>query len=45
MPRVEENEAELDNSRRREMWLKEIKDAIRYEQAYLRVRIKDKQFD
>ena len=32
---------------RREMWLKEINDAIRCEQAYLqvKVKVKDKEFD
>jgi len=35
----------LDKEERRAIWLKEINDAITYEQLYLRVKVKDKQYD
>jgi ASC-1-like (ASCH) protein len=35
----------LNRDNRREMWLKEINDAIKFEQSYLRVKVKDKEFD
>jgi hypothetical protein len=35
----------LNKDNRREIWLKEIKDAVRLERAYLRVKVKDKEFD
>ncbi len=35
----------LNKDNRREVWLKEINDAIKFEQSYLRVRVKDKEFD
>ncbi len=35
----------LNKNNRREMWFKEINDAIKFEQSYLRVRVKDKEFD
>ncbi len=36
---------ELNKDNRREMWLKEISDAIKFEQSFLRVKVKDKEFD
>ena len=35
----------LNKENRREMWLKEISDAIKFEQSYLRVKVKNKEFD
>jgi hypothetical protein len=35
----------MDNENRRRIWLKEINDAIMHEQMYLRVRVKDRQYD
>jgi len=35
----------MNNEERRAIWLKEINDAILLEQMYLRVRVKDKQYD
>jgi hypothetical protein len=35
----------LNKNNRREIWLKEINDAIKFEQSYLRVKVKDKEFD
>jgi hypothetical protein len=35
----------LNKDNRREVWLKEINDAIKFEQSYLRVKVKDKEFD
>jgi len=35
----------LNKDNCREMWLKEINDAIRFEKAYLRIKVKDKEFD
>jgi hypothetical protein len=35
----------LNKDKRRETWLKEINDAIRLETGYLRVKVKDKEFD
>jgi len=38
-------QAHLNNEERWAIWLKEINDAIRFEHAYLRVKVKDKQYD
>jgi len=35
----------MNSEERRAIWLKEIKDAIRLEKAYLRLRVQDKQYD
>ena len=35
----------LNKDNQREKWLKEVKDAIHFEKAYLRVKVKDKEFD
>jgi hypothetical protein len=35
----------MDNKNRRKIWLKEINDVILHEQMYLRVKVKDRQFD
>ncbi len=35
----------LNRDNRREVWLKEINDAIKFDQSYLRVKVKDKEFD
>jgi len=35
----------LNKDNRRETWLKEINNAVRFEKAYLRVKVKDKEFD
>jgi len=44
-PRRNGAPTELNKDNSRETWLKEIKDAIRFEKAYLRVKVKDKEFD
>ncbi len=44
-PRREGAPTKLSKDNRREMWLKEINDAIQFEKAYLRVKVKDKEFD
>jgi hypothetical protein len=45
MPIRKERQTSLDKETRRELWLKEIKDAMLYDQLYLRVKVKDKQYD
>ncbi len=35
----------MGKENQRKIWLKEINDAIIHEQMYLRVKIKDKQYD
>jgi len=35
----------LNKEERQAIWVKEINDAILYEQLYLRVKVKDKQYD
>jgi len=42
---AEESRTHLSDNRRRAIWLKEINDAILSEQAYLRVRVKNKRYD
>jgi hypothetical protein len=37
--------ADLNKDNRRQMWIKEINDAVKLERAYLRVKVKDKEFD
>jgi hypothetical protein len=44
-PRRKGAQKQLNKENRRELWLKEIKDAMIYEQLYLKVKVKDKQYD
>lgn len=44
-PRRKGAPTKLSKGNRREMWLKEINDAIQFEKAYVRVKVKDKEFD
>jgi len=44
-PRRKGASTRLNKDNHREKWLKEVNDAVHFEKAYLRVKVRDKEFD